>query len=344
MTTAFTTKQPSEGYSISFDFTAVLGAETISSVTVTATDLATLDDATATILDAAKQTNTDQIVYAYVEGGTSGHNYLITCLIAGSLGSVFSLDGVLPVESSAGVAALAGGQNLNTLTNAIQDILQDSAYSNPKVESLINDAVTAIAAGIRMPDGSVSPPLPDLFTISTVTTVAGLAYASLPVNYQRGLANVYDSSGVRISHPRGGDYYSFNLFLRQANHKALMETGSVYMVCVKGTKLYYQGIPTAVATLGLHYYKKPTTMVTATDEPDGIPEHLQLRLIKHYVIMTIFGEQIESGVSEPAIGYKYHEKQFYTAMTDLIDFIGITDAAPTYYGGDDFEDLGACDG
>ena len=109
MTTAFTTKQPSEGYSISFDFTAVLGVETISSVTITATDLATLDDATATVLDAAKQTNTDQIVYAYVQGGTSGHNYLITCLIAGSLGSVFSLDGVLPVESSAGVAALAGG-------------------------------------------------------------------------------------------------------------------------------------------------------------------------------------------------------------------------------------------
>jgi hypothetical protein len=343
MTTAFTTKQPSEGYSISFDFTAVLGAETISSVTVTATDLATLDDATATILDAAKQTNTDQIVYAYVEGGTSGHNYLITCLIAGSLGSVFSLDGVLPVESSAGVAALAGGQNLNTLTNAIQDILQDSAYSNPKVESLINDAVTAIAAGIRMPDGSVSPPLPDLFTISTVTTVAGLAYASLPVNYQRGLANVYDSSGVRISHPRGGDYYSFNLFLRQANHKALMETGSVYMVCVKGTKLYYQGIPTAVATLGLHYYKKPTTMVTATDEPDGIPEHLQLRLIKHYVLKEIFGEAIEDGQDNKGMGVKYHTGKFFEAMTDLVDFIGI-DATPTYYGGDDFEDLGACDG
>ena len=72
MTTAFTTKQPTEGYSISFDFTAVLGVETISSVTVTATDLATLDDATSTVLDAAKQTNTDQIVYAYVQGGRPG--------------------------------------------------------------------------------------------------------------------------------------------------------------------------------------------------------------------------------------------------------------------------------
>ena len=343
MTTAFTTKQPSEGYSISFDFTAVLGAETISSVTVTATDLATLDDATSTVLDAAKQTNTDQIVYAYVQGGTSGHNYLITCLIAGSLGSVFSLDGVLPVESSAGVAALAGGQNLNTLTNAIQEILQDDAYTNTKVESLINDAVTAIAAGIRMPNGGISPPLPDLFTISTVTTVLGVAYVSLPVNYQRGLMNVYDSSGVRISHPRGGDYYSFNLFLRQANHKALLETGSVYMVCVKGSKLYYQGIPTTATTLGVHYYKRPTPMVTATDEPDGIPEHLQLRLIKHYVCKEIYGEAIEDGQDNHGIGVKYHTGKFYEAMTELCDYIGI-DAKPHFYGCGDFADAGACDG
>lgn len=343
MTTAFTTKQPSEGYSVSFDFTAVLGAETISSITITATDLATLDDATSTILDATKQTNTDQIVYAYVQGGTSGHNYLITCLIAGSLGSVFSLDGVLPVESSAGVAALAGGQNLNTLTNAIQDILQDSAYSNTKVESLINDAVTAIAAGIRMPNGMVSPPLPDLFTVSTVTTVLGVAYVSLPVGYQRGLTNVYDASGNRIAPPRGGDYYSFYLFLQQANHKALMETGSVYMVCVKGSKLYYQGIPSAATTLGVHYYKRPTPMVTATDEPDGIPPHLELPLIKHRVLMDIYGEMLEAGVTEPAVGMKYHTGKFYEAMTELCDYIGI-DGAPQFYGDGEGVDAGACDG
>jgi hypothetical protein len=344
MTTAFTTKKPIEGYSISFDFTAALGIETISTVAITATDLSTLADATATILDATKQTNTDQIVYAYVQGGTTGHNYLITCIITGSGGSVFSLDGILPVEESAGISELAGGQNLTTLTNAIQDILQDSAYNNAKIAERINDAVDSIAAGIRMPNGQISPPLPDLFTMSTVTTSTTLPYVSLPVNYQRSVMNVYDSSGNVISSPRGGNYYSFNLFLRQIQNSALTETGSVYKVCVKGTKLYYQGIPTAAATLGLHYYKKPTTMVTATDEPDGIPEHLQLRLIKHYVCKEIFGEAIEDGQDNTGIGVKYHTGKFYEAMTDLIDFIGITDAAPTYYGGDDFEDLGACDG
>ena len=343
MTTAFTTKKPIEGYSISFDFTAALGVETISSITVTATDLSTLADVTTTILDATKQTNTDQIVYPYVQGGTTGHNYLITCLIAGSGGSVFSLDGILPVEESAGLSEIAGGQNLTTLTNAIQDILQDSAFTNAKIAERINDAVDSIAAGIRMPNGQISPPLPDLFTMSTVTTSLTLPYVSLPINYQRNVMNVYDSSGNVISSPRGGNYYSFNLFLRQIQNSALTEAGSVYKVCVKGTKLYYQGIPTAATTLGLHYYKKPTTMVTATDEPDGIPEHLQLPLIKHRVLMDIYGEMLEAGVTEPAVGMKYHEKKFYEALQNMVDFIGI-DATPLYYGsGNDYEDGGVCD-
>jgi len=343
MTTAFTTKQPSEGYSISFDFTAVLGVETISSVTITATDLATLDDATATVLDAAKQTNTDQIVYAYVQGGTTGHNYLITCLIAGSGGSVFSLDGILPVEESAGLSEIAGGQNLTTLTNAIQDILQDSAYTSTKIAERINDAVDSIAAGIRMPNGQISPPLPDLFTQSTVTTSTTLPYVSLPVNYQRKVMNIYDSSGSRIAPPSGGDYYAFALFLKRVNNFNLTEAGSVYRVCVKGAKLYYQGIPTAATTLGLHYYKKPTTMVAGTDEPDGIPTHLELPLIKHRVLMDIYGEMLEAGVTEPAVGMKYHEKKFYEALQNMVDFIGI-DATPLYYGsGNDYEDGGVCD-
>jgi len=72
MTTAFTTKQPSEGYSISFDFTAVLGVETISSITITATDLSTLADVTTTILDATKQTNTQS---ARKRFGERRHNH-----------------------------------------------------------------------------------------------------------------------------------------------------------------------------------------------------------------------------------------------------------------------------
>lgn len=228
-----------------------------------------------------------------------------------------------------------GNINLGALMSKIHSVVQDPAFYGTDLIERINDAVSAISAGIRMPDGLTSPPLPDLYTSSIVETTAS-AYVSLPDNYQRNVFNVYDSSGFRISR------YSFHKFLNRCSDKALDESGSVYMVSVKGSKLYYQGIPTAAQTLGIHYYRKPVAMATDADEPDGIPEHLCLPLIKHYVCKEIFGEALEDGQDNVGQGVKYHTAKFYQAMTDLVDFIGI-DATPTYYGGDDFEDAGACD-
>ena len=109
MTTYFTTKQPAEEYAISFDFTSVLGAETISSATITAIDRASLADVTATILDGTKQSNTDTVVYGWVQAGTSGHEYVITCLIVGSLASVYELEGILPVTETPDTGTSSGG-------------------------------------------------------------------------------------------------------------------------------------------------------------------------------------------------------------------------------------------
>ncbi len=343
MTTAFTGKKPSEAFSVSFDFTAVLGSETISSATITATDLYNLTDATATILDATKQTNTDEIVYAAVQGGTSGHNYLIRCQVTGSAGSTFILDGVLPVEETDSSISEAGtGETLTSLIDAIQAVIQDSAYDEPALTKYINSAISSIAGGIRMPDGTVTPPLPDLYTSGVVPTTTA-AYAVLPSNYQRNIFKIVDSSGNIISPPGGGDYYAFNLFLKRVSNLNLTETGSVYQVCVKGRKLYYQGIPSAAENIGIHYYKKPTPLAEGTDEPDCLPEHLQMRLIKHWVCKEIFGEQIEDGQDNTGIGTRYHTSKFYEAMTDLIDYIGI-DSGPIYYDCDDNTDTGICDG
>ena len=140
---------------------------------------------------------------------------------------------------------------LSSIVSSIQDILQDAAYTDQNIIDKINDATLTIAGGIRMPNGQISPPLPDLFTQNTVTTSTTLPYVSLPVNYQRKVINIYDSSGYRIAPPSGGDYYAFALFLKRVSNFNLTEAGSVYRVCVKGSKLYYQGIPTAATTLGL---------------------------------------------------------------------------------------------
>lgn len=240
------------------------------------------------------------------------------------------------------VVTISGAIPLSTLVAEIQGVIQDDAYTDPTIIDKINQAVTSIAGGILMPDKTISPPLPDLIDNATVTTSLTLPYVSLPSDYQRKVFLIYDSSGNKINSPRGGDYYAYNLFLKQLSDLRMTEAGSVYRVAVKGTKLYYQGIPTAAETIGLHFYRLPTNMVEDTDTPDGIPAHLQLRLIKHKVCADIFGEAIEDGQDNVGISTKYHNSKFMEAMLELVDFIGI-DEGPSYYGSDGHEDGAICD-
>ena len=194
-----------------------------------------------------------------------------------------------------------------------------------------------------MPNGEVSPPLPDLYACSTVNTDTMLPCVPLPGDYQRGLFNVFDNTNYQILPPRGGDYYAFSRFIKQINQLNLSEAGEVYRVCVKGSNLYYQGIPTVSTTLGVHYYRKPVPMALDGDAPDGIPEHLAGSMIKHYVVKEVMGEKIEDGQDNMGVGTKYHTAKFFEDMTDLIDFIG-REGEPLYYGSGGYEDRGACDG
>lgn len=228
---------------------------------------------------------------------------------------------------------------LSKIVTAIDEILDDAAYTSQKIIDRINDSLQSIAAGIRMPDGQISPPLPDLYTYGVVNTSVTLPYVSLPADYQRNVIKIYDSSGKVLTPNRGGDYYAFNLFLNHINKLDLSEVGSVSQVAIKGSKIYYQGIPKTSVTIGLHYYRKPAILVLDMDIPEGIPEHLTKDLLKHAVIKDIYGDVIEAGVTEPSRGMQYHMTKFYESMTNLIDTIGI-DSAPMYYGADE----SACDG
>jgi hypothetical protein len=335
----FRTKKPSESYHIEFDFSDVPDL-VISSAVVTAKLVSTGADATATIITAEEQLIIGTSVYVWVKAGTDGVDYQITCIATASGGGTHTLDGLMLVKEA---DSSSDGTTLNALINDIQEVLQDDSYDDSNLTAKINNAINAIAAGIRMPNGQISPPLPELYTYGVVNTSTLTPFVPLPINYHRGVFNVYDSSNYRIAPPAGGSYYAFNLFLRQIQNMALAESGSIYRVAVKGSKLYYQGIPTASTTLGVHYYRKPVDLSLDGDVPDGVPGHLQTSLIKHYVLKEIFGEAIEDGQDNRGIATKYHTGKFYEAMTDLVDFIGI-DAAPEYYGADDVIDYGACDG
>ena len=222
-----------------------------------------------------------------------------------------------------------------------QGIIQDSSFYSGIV-ARINSAMASIAGGIRMPDGQISPPLPDLYDMDTVDTSITNPYVALPADYQRHVFMVSDSTGNELYPPPGGDYYSFALFLRQATQKDLTQAGSVDRVCVKGSRLYYQGIPGSSKELTVHFYRAPVDMADDSDLLDGLPDHLAQRLIDHYVAKEVFGAYVEDGDNSQATGFKYHSARFYDAMTDLMDWIGI-DAIPQYYGEGSAVDLGVCD-
>ena len=233
--------------------------------------------------------------------------------------------------------------NLSSIIDGIRNVIQDeSIASRPQIIHHVNDAIQNIAAGIRMPNGEISPPLPDLYQFNTVNTTT-LPYVALPSDYQRYVFNICDDTFNKILPPRGGDYYAFARFLKQINFLNLQETGEVYAVCIKGTKLYYQGIPTAAWPIGVHYYRKPALVKLDGDIPEGIPEHLQHSIIKHYVVKDIMGEKIEDGNDNQGVGTKYHTAKFFEEMIDLIDFIG-RDEEAQYYGDESYQDRGRVDG
>lgn len=100
--TVLTSKQPSEAYYVSFDFTNYLGVETVSSAVVVATDLADGTVATATVTTVGSQSVVSPYVYVWVKAGTTGHNYGLSCVATCSAGSVYELDAVLPVAAVPG--------------------------------------------------------------------------------------------------------------------------------------------------------------------------------------------------------------------------------------------------
>jgi hypothetical protein len=204
----------------------------------------------------------------------------------------------------------------------------------------INAALQHIAAGILLENGEVAPPLSSLVKIGTVTTTLSQAYSALPTDYQRHVFNIVDSSGNKIYPPASGDYYAFPSFLKRASSQSLDEVGSVHRCCVVGLNLYYQGIPASAETLTLMYHRKPATLATAGAAIEGIPDHLQVRLLKHYIGRDMANKSVD-GLPEIV---EMHTRELYLALHDLLLYEPDTTAEPEYYNSNnDSTDLGVCD-
>jgi len=166
MTTMLSPKQPAEAYFISFNFASDLSAETIAGVPViTAIDRVSLEDAEPTVLDVTKQSNTTTIVYGWVRAGTSGHEYVITCTITGSGGSVYELDAILPVTELPDTGIVSGGglvtapiiepitlaelkAHLKLDSGSFADNIDETQSIAPGLKAFIDDWTTHAGTGV----------------------------------------------------------------------------------------------------------------------------------------------------------------------------------------------------
>lgn len=183
--------------------------------------------------------------------------------------------------------------------------------------------ITTVAAGtttLASSDELTAESLGESVTIKS-------ASVALPSDYNRGLSFVSSVSQDQ----RLNLYSSFHKLLRK--YPLLNEAGDVERVAVRGDYLYYQPIPSTAEALTLHYFRDPTAMSAGGSSPDGIPSHLQERLLVNYAAKEIIGLIEEAVKGKTLRGQKYEEK-FQRAMVDLVAFIGPEDIEPIYYDDD----------
>lgn len=211
----------------------------------------------------------------------------------------------------------------STLVAAVRQFDTVSDFSDSQILALLNRGVMEIAGGgDRQHGNALLAPLPDLFLKTTLAVTA--QSTAMPATYHRSLARVTNASGDKLKR-----YDSLIKFLD--DYEGLTGTPEAY--CLKGRTLWVG--PISSSTLNLYYTRLPVDMaitaqitgpplVPAVDSaPDGIPAHLQYRLLVNFAckeIARILGTSIDNDGEELK-----HNVEYQKALTDLERLIGFED-------------------
>jgi len=213
---------------------------------------------------------------------------------------------------------------LSEIVTAVEDIVHDSDYTSTIIKSLANEAVLVVATGVLIPGRrQLSPPLPDLYTTSTVTTVLSTGYLSLPADYNRDVIMLVNSDGETIT--------KIDSWLRFMKSSADQAAGTVDRYCVSGSRLHYRDIPAVATNLTAHYYKNPTTLTADADIPSCIPTVLHRDLIVGYVAREIFNKK-ELGMAGQKVDTANYDNIFNGGILKLVDILP-EDGEPIYCDG-----------
>jgi hypothetical protein len=275
-------------------------------------------------------TFTDTIVEANIEAIINSIDEILiynstSAVLTGTLvGQVFTLTYDTSSMSDGDTLQIFYGdtavtQTENTYAELIAkvNILVDNPAIVAYLGGFINQGVYEIAGGMpSLLDGidnplpnSLTPPLPELFVIGTVSTSTTAAYVNMPTNFHRDLQFVSSSTGSEIDIAE-----SFIEFAE--TYPLLNKSGKISEVIEHGRKFYYQGIPTISEAVTLHYYRKPVNMVNDADTPDGIPEHLQEALLVNFGAWKAY-ERLEDDKDDEMKNTLKYKRFFLEAMRTL---------------------------
>jgi hypothetical protein len=100
--------------------------------------------------------------------------------------------------------------------------------------------------------------------------------------------------------------------------------GQVVGVATRGSRLYYQRIPSTPEQLTIHYFRNPEEMDADSDTPDGIPEHLHSKLLVNYALSELW-DLVEDATEGAKANANYYEKKYEAALAELLAFVGPED-------------------
>jgi len=207
------------------------------------------------------------------------------------------------------------------------DYSGDADYGQNEILALLNEGQKDISGGSDRQHGNARlAPLPDLLTSSTVTLTT--SSVAMPATFQRGLLRVV-IDGEKLK-----KYDSLQKLL----DKYEGETGEPEGYCLKGRTLWILPAPPSSKTVTLYFHRFPTAMVITTSpaadtSPDGIPDHLQKRLLVNYVCREIYAE-IEGGMDMAHPEQEKHNDLLQMALNDLDRLIGPEEGEATNVGDD----------
>lgn len=200
----------------------------------------------------------------------------------------------------------------------VEDVVQDASFTRATLLGYLNQSLLEVAAEVR---------LPDLMDSDTVDTATDAAKKPMPTNYHRDPFHIYSVTQERTI-AKGRRIKDFNRFL--ARNPGLDKSGQVFDAAVKGSSLYYQGIPASSETLRVHYYRKPATLVDDdTSEPEGVPVHLHQAVLVPLTAAKVFNK-IEDGVEEQRHAFDSQMAQYGVGLQAMKDYLGPEEEEPDY--------------